>query len=100
PAESRHVHLAAVRMATEHQIATLSIEPLHGARVVREDDGGSSRRKPGKGLVQIAGTAPEVLHADQIHMCFLPSKLHGLIVQDPDAVRRQRGGHGTVKMAK
>src|SRR5262245_6939644 len=64
--KSRPVHLPAVRVAAEHQVAAAAFQVLDRVRVMRQHDARYGRAEPVERLTDVAHATPQVFHAGEI----------------------------------
>src|SRR5439155_23917484 len=92
------VHLPAVRVAAQHQVATVAVHTLDRLRVVGEDHARPHRVQAGHRAVRIAAAAPEIVEADQVQLGVAAGDGHRLVPQDAYAVAGERLHDGAVQV--
>src|SRR5262249_18414097 len=98
-AEAGPVHLAAVRVAAQHQVTTVSVQVLDGSRIVSQHDAGNRSGESLEGTLGVANAAPEVLHASQVNVVAAAGQVYRFIAKDADAALSQRVSHSPMQVA-
>ena len=71
-ADSGQLHLPAVRMSAQHQVAALLRQSVDRPGIVGQHDRRNRLRQAGEGALEIAATTPKVVDADDVQRPALP----------------------------